>query len=347
MRDKSLVIHVGPLSSKGGMSGVMKLLINNPPKKYETKFLDTYISSSTINKVINLIKLRKKIKQDIKILNPDVFHFHVTHNYSWWRNLLLIKIAIKKKIPSIIHIHSGKFDIFCMKYNKLSGRILHKLSLNSLIKIVVLEERWLISLGKFSNNMSCIRNPVELEKTSTLDIEPKKGISLLLIARGDKIKGHNFAVEVMEYISQKGYDARLDMTGISKKTEKMKDLQIDTHGWLDNHEDIRKLIRDSDFLLSPSEFEGSSMSILESMALGTIPIVSKVSSETVSIKELVVENRDPKEWGERIIKILSESKEEELRRKVNEVIQKHEVSLISSQWEGIYEIIINKKIKQQ
>ena len=33
MRDRSLVIHVGPLSSKGGMSGVMKLLIDNPPKK--------------------------------------------------------------------------------------------------------------------------------------------------------------------------------------------------------------------------------------------------------------------------------------------------------------------------
>ena len=116
MDEERLVIHVGPISSRGGMSKVMQLLIKHPPKKYRTKYFDTYIDSSVVKKIINLFKLRQLFKKNIKNLKPDILHFHVTHNFSWWRNLILIRVALKNKIPCIINIHSGKFDIFCKKY---------------------------------------------------------------------------------------------------------------------------------------------------------------------------------------------------------------------------------------
>ena len=59
MEDERLVIHIGPISSKGGMSRVMKLLIANPPVNYKVRHLDTYIDSWALIKILNLFNLRK------------------------------------------------------------------------------------------------------------------------------------------------------------------------------------------------------------------------------------------------------------------------------------------------
>ena len=135
-------------------------------------------------------------------------------------------------------------------------------------------------------------------------------ISLLLIARNDKIKGHDFAVEVLRLINEEGFEARLEMTGMNKNFTIPSDLNVTTHEWLNDFEEVRGKIKNSDFVLSPSKYEGSSMSVLEAMSLGTIPIVSKVSSETVSAEELVVNSMNPEDWAKVIIKIVSKKSAE-------------------------------------
>jgi len=335
-----LVIHVGPISSRGGISKVMRLLINNPSKKYRTMYFDTYINSTIIKKILNIFKLRRMLKRDIKNLKPDILHFHITHNFSWWRKLILIKIALRYKIPCIINIHSGKFDIFCKKYNSIAGKILKKLSDNELIQVVVLEKRWVESLSYFANDLVCIRNPVKIEKIHDKNKKNRENISLLLIARGDKIKGHEFALEVLSQINKNGFEANLEMTGVKSNFNISKDLNVKIHEWVVEDEEVKKIIKRSDFVLSPSEYEGSSMSVLEAMASGSIPIVSKVSSETVSVKDLVVENKNPKDWANKIIEIISKSKQQDLRKEIAEVIQRHEVSKISTQWSKQYDLTI-------
>jgi len=340
MEDERLVIHIGPISSKGGMSGVMKLLIANPPVNYKVGHLDTYIDSSTLIKILNLFRIRRKLIMDIKSLKPNVFHFHVTHNFSWWRNLFLIRIALKFKIPCIINIHSGKFDIFCKKFNSIPGRIFRRLSKNKLIQFVVLEDRWIESLQIYANNLVCIRNPIDLKELSDRNEIEREDISLLLIARNDKIKGHDFAVEVLRLINEGGFEARLEMTGVKKNFNIPHDLNVTTHEWIHDFEEVRRKIKNSDFALSPSEYEGSSMSVLEAMSLGTIPIVSKVSSETVSVKELVVDNMNPEDWAKAIIKIVSKGQQRDLREKIKKTIKRHEVNHISNQWKDQYNMII-------
>jgi glycosyltransferase involved in cell wall biosynthesis len=342
MRDEKLVIHVGPYSSKGGMSRVMEQLIGNPPKNFNTKLFDTYVTASALYKVMNILNLRRSLKREIKILKPQIIHFHVTHNFSWWRNIVLIKLALKMQIPAIINIHSGKFDIFCKKYFSFPGKTLHNLSKKKLVKIVVLEERWMYSLREFATDISCIRNPVELGINIPTVKSNDQDISLLLIARDDKIKGHQFAIETFKIIKNRGFDVKLNMTGIRKKTREMEHLGVNIHGWIENHEEVKKLIKMSDFVISPSEYEGSSMSVLESMALGTIPIVSKVSSETVSIKELVIESMEPEEWADTIIDIVTNKKEKCILEKIKERIKEHDISNISSHWREQYNLIIEE-----
>ena len=307
---------------------------------YRTDFFDTYLNSSTADKILNLFRLRKKIVSVIELSNPDVLHFHVTHNFSWWRSLLLIRIALSRKIPCVISIHSGKFDKFCKQYFSIPGKIFATLSKKTLVQFVVLEDRWIRSLSDFANGLVCIRNPVEIGDSSRRESKRGNCIKLLLIARSDKIKGHFFAVEVLRHVRKLGFEAELEMTGVKAGFYVPSDLKITTHEWLDDQEDVRKKIEIADFVLSPSEYEGSSMSVLEAMALGTIPIVSEVSSETVSVEELVVDGLNPEDWANAIIKIMSKKQKKEMTNKINLVIKRHDINEISRQWGERYDIFL-------
>ena len=340
MVHKKVVLHIGPLSSRGGMSRVMDLLINNSPQGWDSIVMDTYLNSNKIKKIFNVIKLRNKLKEQIVDFSPDLIHIHVTHNFSWWRKLILINLAIKKKIPVVINIHSGKFDIYCQSLFGLPGKKLKSLSKNDLVSVVVLEKRWLVKISKYSSNLCSIRNPVKL--TNNISKNKQFGhLKLLLIARGDSIKGHEFAVEIMNLISEKGFNVRLTMTGINDSSKYAEDDRITTYGWLENHEEVKNLIIESDFVLSPSNYEGSSMSVLESMALGTIPIVSKASAETVSLDELVIDTMDVLDWAEAIINIETKSKQNMIKDAIKKVVVKHDVSQVSENWRIKYNSIIN------
>jgi glycosyltransferase involved in cell wall biosynthesis len=343
---KKIVAHVGPLSGKGGMSKVMKLLIKYKHSEYDNIVLDTYLDSNNFLKIFNLIKLRKKIKTIISKSRPDLFHFHVTHNFSWWRKLLLIRIAVSKKIPVVVSIHSGKFDLFCETFFGIPGKIVSNLSKRDNIQIVVLEDRWVEKLEKHIKKIQVIRNPVVIKdidiSQSDYDI-----VKLLLIARNESIKGHDFAIDIAENIAKKGFKTSLAMTGIEKNNFKNDVAEIITYGWIENEKEIENLILEADFVLSPSKYEGSSMSILETMSLGRIPIVSNVSKETVGIDNLVVDNLDSDDWVEKIISIIQNQNLKQLQEEIYFQISKHEVSKIINEWKNLYDSLVNYKTKPQ
>ena len=220
------------------------------------------------------------------------------------------------KIPSVVHIHSGRFDDFCRGFSGSSG----KANLNKNNRgVIILEERWKSLLKDWlPEEVRVIRNfaPRPADRS---DHALGSKIKLLLLSRNSRTKGLDFAVDVLRSLGEAGVDAELTITGegYTPKNKHGLEKNLIIRGWVDQREK-EALIETSDFLLSPSGFEGASMSIIESMVSGLPCIVSPASSETVGDIDLVVEDLCPVAWAARIIEL---HHEENYNDVVNRVVR--------------------------
>ena len=291
------VLHLGPCNSRGGMATVIQNFLNDPPEGWETHAIDTH--GGTIGeKVSRWFFSRSELRKMIQSEHIDLVHIHVTHSFSWWRKAGLMKICEKMNVPTVVQIHSGKFDSFCSGFSGYSVR--RRLSIEGR-KTLVLEERWLDLLrGVIPADSEVIPNSSEpiCDRTNH---EPSNCVKLLLLARGSTIKGHKFAIEIVHAIEKMGILTELTMTGkrcdeeVTSSGSKIRTLE-----WV-SEEEKSELVREADFLISPSEYEGSSMSVIESMVCGLPCIVSSASRETVVNEKFMVDSEDPDEWAKRIL----------------------------------------------
>ena len=106
------VCHLGPSESKGGMASIIHLLSSNTPDGWKSNIISTR-GRSIFSIVPKWISARSKLKSEISSGRVQIAHIHVTHSLSWWRKRDLMGICQKGGVPTIIHIHSGKFDEFC------------------------------------------------------------------------------------------------------------------------------------------------------------------------------------------------------------------------------------------
>ena len=297
------VVHLGPINSAGGMASVMKNMVNNPPDGWFASSISTH-GNSSISKLSSWVSSKREFHSRVRKGDIDLAHIHVTHSVSWWRKLGIMKICDKFNVPSVIHIHSGKFRTFCSGFAGISVK-------NNLSKpnrgVIVLEDRWIDMLEKWlPENTSVIRNfsPHESKRIKKLD---PSAINLLMLSRDSPVKQHNFAFRIIQAINDIGGRVNLDIAGGTKNgVRKFGESNVKWHGWVSEREKL-DLIKNADFLLSPSIYEGSSMSVIESMSSDLLCVVSPASAETIGLKNLVVEDFNPELWAQKI-KNLSESK---------------------------------------
>ena len=126
---------------------------------------------------------------------------------------------------------------------------------------------------------------------------------MLVLSRSSPIKRHEFAIDVVECINNLGREASLSITGGRKPIGgHSSGIGVSDLGWV-SKEERESLLSESDFLLSPSKYEGASMSIIESMVSGIPCLASRASEETVGVKELIIEEENPEKWAERILEL--------------------------------------------
>ena len=295
------VVHLGPSESKGGMATVIENLVNNTPDGWVAEVICTH-SENTLAMVGIWRKGLRELSKGLRESRYDVVHIHVTHSISWWRKLSFINLCEKFGVPMVVHIHSGKFDIFCSGF---AGRSVKKVLSKKNLLTVVLEERWKRKLIDWIPTESeVIRNfsyPIPRSKKS-----PGRKLKLLVLSRNSPIKRHAFAIDIAECINNMGREASISITGVGTRMDDYsRGFEIRYCGWVSEHE-RRTLISESDFLLSPSRYEGSSMSVIESMVSGLPCLVSSASRETIGVNEMIIEEDDPKLWAKRILEISNE-----------------------------------------
>ncbi len=329
------VVHFGPANSPGGMATVINTLHRNPPDGWDSKVISTHGSSliGTINSWIGSMKQLRAVVEGGEI---DIAHFHVTHSLSWIRKRSLMRKCQKMGVPTVIQIHSGKFDRFCSGW---FGSSVKKELLVENRATVVLEERWKDLLKEWIPPSSFVvsnpSNPIGNRENHKLGDE----VRLLLLSRKNGIKGHDFAIKIIEELHMMGIRSSLTMTGAtSGNSNKFPDLEVNCLGWV-TEEEKRGLLEGADFLISPSEYEGSSMSVIEAMVSGLPCIVSEASRETVGVPELIAGD-EPKSWAEAIIDCRNSEKYSDILERIRERSSIYSIEKCKSSLGEVYESLI-------
>ena len=278
-------------------------LHQNPPNGWSSSTIDTH-DDSFIGMLAKWFSSRRILQQMIREGEVDIAHIHVTHSLSWIRKRSLMRKCEKMGVPTVIHIHSGKFDTFCSGW--FGSSVKKELLVENRVTIV-LEERWKGLLKEWLPDSTFVvsnpSNPIGDRRDHKLSSK----VRLLLLSRKSEIKGHDFSIGIIEELHRMGINASLTMTGTAYGSSKeFPDLEINCLGWV-SEDEKKKLIEESDLLISPSEYEGSSMSVIEAMVSGLPCIVSETSRETVGLPELVV-GKDKKSWAKTIIQITKSEK---------------------------------------
>tara|TARA_B100001123_G_scaffold450037_1_gene618174 strand:- start:5343 stop:6104 length:762 start_codon:yes stop_codon:yes gene_type:complete len=244
-----------------------------------------------------------------------------------------MKICDRYRIPTVIHIHSGRFDEFCSGF---AGRSVKKNLLRPNRKVVVLEERWLKKLEDWIPGDSRIVHNFSEIKLDRSKHKIGGEINLLMLSRESRIKGHLFGVEILSELDKMGIDANLKFTGASRYSHPLeKSGKIKALGWV-SEEEKTSLMENADFLLMPSEFEGSSMTVIESIVGGLPPIVSSASSETIGIQSIALELENPKEWCNKILEYYEPELYNDLVRQLESQSHRFSVEKSREKWEEIY-----------
>jgi len=316
---------------------VMKSLEANPPEGWSAIHISSHSEGGFFHKIRAYRSARKRMVSAMDYGRFDIAHFHVTHSMSWWRKDRLMKICERKGIPIVIHIHSGRFQEFC---SGIMGNSVRRSLNRRNKKVVLLENRWLELLSPWipSDSLVIPNSSESIANRSEHSLGPE--IRLLVMSRNSRGKGHEFAIGVVESLQELGIEAVLRMTGIEKLPEsKAPPESVEALGWV-SMERRGELVLWADFLLQPSEFEGSSMSVIEAMASGLPPMVSVASKETVGLRSLVLPLESPRKWAERISQLSHEEEYLETVSSVRREAERFSPEATREQWGKLYESML-------
>lgn len=332
------VVHIGPIESKGGMSEVIKSLSSRDSEKWKFYTISSHSDKGVKNKLRRWRRARKKLKIMIKRSEIDIAHIHVTHSFSWWRKYDLLRICKSNSIPVVLHIHSGRFDSFCDSLWGITGFLVKKILKKHNPKVVVLEDRWIKLTKKWMIEPPTVVKNFTKIKINKNKIFSNKKIRILMMARNSKGKGHDFAKRIIQSLEDIGQEVELVITGIKSQNIKI-NKNIIEYFWV-TEEEKKELLKVSDFLISPSEFEGSSMSIIEAISNEIIPLVSPTSFETIGIEKLVTKLEDPREWAKKIKELSNEIEYNETLERVREKAKQYDERRILNEWDDIYQDVL-------
>ena len=247
------VVHVGPISSPGGIQTVIGTLSTHPPEGWIVETVESHSSGSYLSKLQVYNKAKNRLEELIKQTDDIVIHLHAASDYSFLRKLRLAEHASKLGAKIVFQIHSGNILTWLGKKDR-AKKMRQRLK-DCKATIVCLSERWKELLTPFLGKCVVSSNPIDPIHCIDETVERKQN-QILLLGRNDEVKGHDFAFEIMREFQKNASDVTLHCTGREQAHDDLDN--VIAHGWVSKEEKVR-LLQESSLLILPSSYEGQPM----------------------------------------------------------------------------------------
>lgn len=298
-------------------------------------------------KLTNILKLYRVIRRG----NYDVVNVHNNFNY-----YILSILLLKKKIKFFYTIHSDAVR----ENGPLSGKTLF-------IKRLFFKKRWIIpitispqSQQSFFNLYHCdsymilngIRRPEVKFNSNELNkykINPATRV-FVHIGRICLAKNQVTLCKTFKRLIQEGYDIMLLIIGPREDETIWMDLQpyfSDRIIFVGPRNDATMFLIDADAMCLPSVYEGLPITLLESIALGCVPICSPVGGIPTVVKNgyngILSDSSSEIDYYETMKRFLTTPIQEIETMKRNAILsfEKYDVSEVAKKYENTYQTEIN------
>ncbi len=321
------VVHVGPISSPGGIQTVIGTLSAHPPEGWNVETVESHSSGSYLSKLQAYNKAKIRLEELIKQTGDIVIHLHAASDYSFLRKLRLAEHASKLGAKIVFQIHSG--NILAWLGKKDRAKKMRQRLKDCKATIVCLSDRWKELLTPFLGKCVVSSNPIDPIHYIDESVERKQN-QILLLGRNDEVKGHDFAFEIMREFQKNASDVTLHCTGREQAPDDLDN--VIAHGWVSKEEKVR-LLQESSLLILPSTYEGQPMVALEALACGTPVLASK---SLHSLPTIIYQSKEEtkESWADSIENILAQNVE------LDTNLGQHSIESINSNLQTLYQGLI-------
>ena len=321
------VVHVGPISSPGGIQTVIGTLSSHPPKGWNVETVESHSSGSYLSKLQVYNKAKNRLEELINQTDDIVIHLHAASDYSFLRKLRLAEHASKLGAKIVFQIHSG--NILAWLGKKDRAKKMRQRLKDCKATIVCLSERWKELLTPFLGKCVVSSNPIDPIHCIDESVERKPN-QILLLGRNDEVKGHDFAFEIMREFQKNASDVTLHCTGREQAPDGLSN--VIAHGWVSKEEKVR-LLQESSLLILPSTYEGQPMVALEALACGT-PVLASKTLHSLPDSIFRPESETAESWFDSINHLLGRKIE------LDDELNQHSIESINSNLLTLYQGLI-------
>ena len=318
MKNKKILLFIGPLTEKHGQGIVTIETLSVLRKEFNFLIINTDISNtSKIKKIVlgikNLIEIFiKVIFLSFKKADKFIYFTPSRNILSSFKDFILLLILNlfnirKKKIKVIAHLHGA--DLSKLLSQNIYGKILKKLYLKSISTMIINSHSHKIyALGLDYKSYQIINNPVYFDKPTLKKIKNKhiqdyNNLKICFISVPSKTKGLYESIKLLDK-SFKTYNWKLHIIGWSKKDYKKiyknekpfnKNLsqKIFFLGRVSEKEKLRILLNSNIFILL-SHTEAQPLSVIEAAIFKCVIILSNIEMllEFEKYKTVVINHND-------------------------------------------------------
>ena len=353
---------IGPGAGKASSGGIV-VVIDNIMKHLDHNLLVKHIvtmrPSSAIMHIYTYLCSLLSILFNMINNDTKIAHIHMSYRTSFYRKSSIIVLLKLFRIPIIIHLHSGEFDLFFEDLGPMMQKYV-KWIYGLSDRTILLTKGWRKWYKEKidTNESAVIYNGVDsyLDKGS-IPVNQRENI-VLFLGRLEEKKGIYDLLYAFEKIVQAVPDARLKICGDGEMA-KCKELaevlhlntQVDFLGWVDEKEKHQLLNRSKIYIL-PSYYEGLPMGVLEAMSAGIAIIVTDVGGTPEAIKNrkngiLIKAGSREQIYENTVFLLRSPNKTEQLGKEARkDFLKNFDISKIANSIAGIYyEVLKNRTEK--
>lgn len=289
------VYQVGPepasARSRGGMATVIHLIARHPDARFIQVVVPTFHNGQRLLRRLDGIRGLVRAGSDLTRGRVDVMHVHMSFKGSVVRKGLLLHLARRSGVPTIVHAHSGGFTRWFDSLPRWRRRGVRWL-LAPGERWLVLGEEWRTDycrmLGLDRDAVEVLRNPVDCLALSPKHHVPgPAGGPLRALFLGNLLdrKGVFDIVAAVATLPQRSQsrisvvmagDGDIDEVRAAAERAAV-GAQFTFPGWVDSAQRT-ELLRSADVLLLPSHREALPMALLEAMASGLAVVTCPVGS---------------------------------------------------------------------